>query len=38
VPARLQFAEHWLSRQRSLWERRLDQLDEHLKTMEEENT
>jgi len=35
VPSRLESAEHWLSRQRRLWEQRLDQLDEHLKTMEE---
>ena len=36
VPSRLEFAEHWLSRQRQLWEQRLDQLDAHLKTMKEE--
>jgi DNA-binding transcriptional ArsR family regulator len=36
VPGRLQSAETWLARQRSLWERRLDQLDEHLKTLKEE--
>jgi DNA-binding transcriptional ArsR family regulator len=36
VPSRLQSAEHWLSRQRRLWEQRLDQLDAHLKTMKEE--
>ena len=36
VPSRLQSAEHWLSRQRRLWEQRLDQLDDHLKTMKEE--
>jgi DNA-binding transcriptional ArsR family regulator len=36
VPSKLKSAEHWLSRQRTLWERRLDQLDEHLKTMREE--
>jgi DNA-binding transcriptional ArsR family regulator len=35
VPAALESAEQWLSRQRTLWERRLDQLDEHLKTMKE---
>ncbi len=35
VPSRLHSAEHWLSRQRALWVRRLDQLDEHLKTMKE---
>jgi DNA-binding transcriptional ArsR family regulator len=36
VLSRLEFTEHWLSRQRRLWEQRLDQLDEHLKTMKEE--
>jgi DNA-binding transcriptional ArsR family regulator len=36
VPSKLESAEHWLSRQRAVWERRLDQLDEHLKTMREE--
>lgn len=36
VPSRLESAEHWLSQQRSLWERRLDQLDAHLATMKEE--
>lgn len=30
-------AEQWLAAQRSLWERRLDQLDEYLKTMEDES-
>lgn len=38
VPERLRSAEHWLARQRSLWERRLDQLDAHLKTLEEDDT
>jgi DNA-binding transcriptional ArsR family regulator len=36
VPSRLESAEHWLSGQRTLWERRLDQLDEHLKATAEE--
>jgi DNA-binding transcriptional ArsR family regulator len=36
VPGKLATAEHWLSSHRSLWERRLDQLDAHLKTMEED--
>lgn len=36
APAPLKQAEHWLSRQRSLWERRLDQLDDYLKTMKEQ--
>lgn len=35
VPARLQLAEHWLSKQRSLWERRLDQLDAYLLELKE---
>lgn len=30
VPKRLQLAEDWLSKQRTLWERRLDQLDSYL--------
>ena len=38
VPSRLRYAEHWLARQRTVWERRLDQLDEHLKTMREDDT
>lgn len=33
VPKRMQVAEDWLSRQRSLWERRLDQLDAYLLEM-----
>jgi DNA-binding transcriptional ArsR family regulator len=36
VPSKLKSAEHWLSRQRTLWERRLDQLDAHLRTIKEE--
>ena len=36
MASKLEFAEHWLTRQRTLWERRLDQLDEHLMTMKEE--
>ena len=35
VPARLQAAEDWLAQQRSLWERRLDQLDEYLMQLKE---
>lgn len=35
APARLKVAEHWLSRQRSLWERRLDQLDAYLLELKE---
>jgi DNA-binding transcriptional ArsR family regulator len=34
-PDGLQTAEHWLARQRSLWERRLDQLDAHLVRLKE---
>lgn len=30
VPDRLRLAEDWLARQRALWERRLDQLDAYL--------
>jgi DNA-binding transcriptional ArsR family regulator len=36
VPKRLEQAEGWLSQQRRLWERRLDQLDDYLKTMTED--
>lgn len=35
TPAPLAEAEHWLSAQRALWERRLDQLDDFLQTPEE---
>ena len=35
VPRRLKLAEDWMARQRALWERRLDQLDEYLLTMKE---
>jgi DNA-binding transcriptional ArsR family regulator len=30
VPRRLRMAEDWLAQQRTLWERRLDQLDSYL--------
>lgn len=36
VPERLRFAEDWLTQQRTLWERRLDQLDAYLATMKED--
>jgi DNA-binding transcriptional ArsR family regulator len=36
VPKQLKIAEHWLSRQRTLWERRLDQLDDYLIKMKKE--
>lgn len=35
APRRLQLAEHWLARQRTLWERRLDQLDDYLSDLKE---
>jgi DNA-binding transcriptional ArsR family regulator len=35
VPRRLRLAEGWLIRQRALWERRLDQLDEYLIDLKE---
>ena len=35
VPRRLQIAEHWLGKQRALWERRLDQLDAYLTELKE---
>lgn len=35
VPKRLRLAENWLARQRTLWERRLDQLDEYLIQLKE---
>lgn len=34
--AQLHTAEDWLARQRSLWERRLDQLDEYLLKLKEQ--
>lgn len=37
APEPLRVAEDWLGRQRSLWERRLDQLDNHLMKMKEED-
>lgn len=36
APKRLEAAEHWLSKQRALWTRRLDQLDGYLATMKED--
>lgn len=35
APRRLRLAEDWLVRQRTLWERRLDQLDEYLIELKE---
>ncbi len=34
----LKVAEDWLGRQRNLWERRLDQLDDYLMKLKEEET
>jgi DNA-binding transcriptional ArsR family regulator len=36
VPKRLQVAEDWLSGQRDIWERRLDQFDAYTRTMADE--
>ncbi|OKO79133.1 ArsR family transcriptional regulator [Bradyrhizobium sp. NAS80.1] len=36
VPEQMKVAENWLARQRSLWERRLDQLDSYLMKMKQE--
>ena len=36
TPQPLQQAAGWLEQQRETWERRLDQLDEHLTTMKEQ--
>ena len=35
---RLKLAEDWLSRQRTMWERRLDRLDNYLLNLKEENS
>ncbi len=35
APARMKLAEHWITKQRALWERRLDQLDAYLLEMKE---
>ena len=36
APQPLQTAEHWMTAQRALWERRLDQLDSYLTTLKEQ--
>ena len=36
APEQMQLAEDWLGRQRKLWERRLDQLDNHLMKMKQQ--
>jgi DNA-binding transcriptional ArsR family regulator len=38
MPARLAAAEGWIAEQRALWERRLDQLDQYLHTMQRRNS
>jgi DNA-binding transcriptional ArsR family regulator len=35
APRPLQVAEHWMVLQRAAWERRLDQLDDYVKTLKE---
>ena len=37
APERLRVAEAWLARQRSVWERRFDQLDNYLLKMKEDS-
>lgn len=34
----MKLAENWLTQQRTVWERRLDQLDDYMLTLKEENT
>jgi len=36
VPRQLQAVDSWMQKQRAGWARRLDQLDQHLKTMKEQ--
>lgn len=36
VPERLRLAEDWLTKQRRIWERRLDQLDDYLIKLKEQ--
>ena len=38
VPKRLKLAEDWMARQRGIWERRLDQLDDYLIQLKEKRT
>ncbi len=35
APAPLQIAEHWITRQRAQWERRMDQMDAYLLKLKE---
>ena len=37
APRRLRIAEDWLSRQRTLWEQRFDQLDSYLMELKEKD-
>jgi DNA-binding transcriptional ArsR family regulator len=37
APAPLKLAEHWMVRQRALWDRRLDQLDDYVQRMKKEH-
>jgi DNA-binding transcriptional ArsR family regulator len=37
APQPLTVAEHWMARQRAIWERRLDQLETYLTELKEEN-
>src|SRR5687768_14566775 len=36
APQTLQLAQHWMTRQRAVWERRLDQLDNYLQEIKEQ--
>lgn len=36
APQPLKVAAHWMARQRAIWERRLDQLDDYLKDLKEQ--
>ena len=38
APERLRLLDDWLARQRDLWERRLDQLDDYLTRIEEKRS
>jgi DNA-binding transcriptional ArsR family regulator len=38
APRRLRLAEDWLAKQRSLWERRLDQFDEYVLSLKEKQS
>lgn len=38
TPQQLEAAEHWMAKQRALWERRLDQLDSYLEELKEKES